>query len=51
MADVSSVNPKGPHSHILMTGGEGAPSNFLGSEILPQSDFFGSMEDTGIFGS
>ena len=29
-----------------MTGG---PSDFLGSEILAQSDFFGSMKDAGIF--
>ena len=27
----------------------GGPSDFLGSEILAQSDFFGSMKDTGIF--
>ena len=37
---------KGPHSHILMTGG---PSDFFGSEILAQSDFFGSMKYPGIF--
>ena len=30
-----------------MTGG---PSDFFGSEILAQSDFFGSMKDNGIFG-
>ena len=29
-----------------MTGG---PSDFFGSEILAQSDFFGSMKDAGIF--
>ena len=38
--------PQGPHSHILMTG---APSNFLGSEILAKSDLFGSMKDAGFF--
>ena len=37
---------KGPHSCILMTGG---PSDFLGSEILAQNDFFGSMKYAGIF--
>ena len=30
-------------------GGGGGPSDILGSEILAQSDFFGSMKDTGIF--
>ena len=40
--------PQGPHSHILMTGG-GGPSDFLGFEILAQSDFFGSMKDAGNF--
>ena len=24
------------------------PSDFFGSEILPQSDYFGSMKDAGI---
>ena len=38
--------PQKLDSHILMTGG---PSDFLGSEILAQSDFFGSMKDAGIF--
>ena len=28
----------------------GDPSDVLGSEIFAQSDFFGSMEDAGIFG-
>ena len=35
-----------------MTGGGGggeSPSDFFGSEILAQSDFFGSMKDAGIF--
>ena len=31
-----------------MTGG-GGPSDFFGSEIFAESDFFGSMKDTGIF--
>ena len=39
---------QGPHSHIFMTGGGGGPSDFFGSEILVQSDFFGSMKDAGI---
>ena len=30
-------------------GGGGGPSDFLGSEILAKSDFFGSMKDAGIF--
>ena len=30
-------------------GGGGGPSDFLGSEILAQSDFFGSMKDAGNF--
>ena len=37
--------PQGPHSHILMTGGGGDPSDFFGSE----SDLFGSMKDARIF--
>ena len=42
--------PQGPHSHILMTGGgRGGTSDFFGSEILPNSDFFLSMKDAGIF--
>ena len=44
--------PQGPHPHILLTGG-GGPSDFLGSEILAQSDFFGSLtgslKDAGMF--
>ena len=42
----------GPHSCILTDGGEGGgggPSDFFGSEILAQCEFFGSMKDTGIF--
>ena len=39
---------QGPHSHILMTGGGWGPSDFFGSEILVQSDSFGSMKDAGI---
>ena len=39
---------QGPHSHILMMGG-GGPSDFLGSEILAQSDFLGSMKYPEIF--
>ena len=31
------LNTQGHHSHILMTRG---PSDFFGSEILAQSDFF-----------
>ena len=45
---ISLSGSQGPHSHILMTGG-GGPSDFLGSEILAKSDFFGSMKDAGIF--
>ena len=39
------------HSHILMTGGGGGVglSDFLGSEILAQSDFLGFVKDAGIF--
>ena len=40
------LNPQGPHSHILMTGG---PKDFFGSDILAKRDFFGSMKDAGIF--
>ena len=43
-----ALKPQGPHSHILMTRGGGL-SDFLGSEILAKSDFFGSMKDVGIF--
>ena len=32
-----------------MMGGGSGPSDFLGSEILAQRDFFGSMKDTRIF--
>ena len=32
-----------------MMGGGGDPSDVLGSEIFAQRDFFGSMEDAGIF--
>ena len=39
---------QGPHSHILMMGGEGS-KRFFGSEILAKGDSFGSMKDTGIF--
>ena len=42
--------PQGPHSHILMTGGGGGPSDFLGSEILAISDIFGSKRDAAILG-
>ena len=31
------MDPQGPHSHILRTGG---PSDFFGSDILAKSDFF-----------
>ena len=40
------ITSQGPHSHILMTGD---PSDFLGSEILAKSDFFGSIKDARIF--
>ena len=40
---------QGLHSHVLMTGGGGVPSDFFGSEILAKSDLFGSMKDAGIF--
>ena len=33
----------------MMGGGGCGPSDFLGSEILSQCDFFGSMKDAGIF--
>ena len=42
------LQSQGPNSHILMMGG-GGPSEFFGSEILAKSNFFGSMQDTGIF--
>ena len=42
----NKLNPQGPHSHILMTGGG---SDFFGSEILAKGDIFGSMKDAGIF--
>ena len=32
-----------------MTGGRGGLSDFLGSEILAKSDFFGSMKGARIF--
>ena len=44
----NAIESQGPHSHILMKGG-GGPSDFFGSEILAQSDFFGSMKDVRIF--
>ena len=34
----SRLPQRGPHSHILMTGG--GPSDLFGSEILAKSDFF-----------
>ena len=41
---------QGPHSHnILMIGGGGGQSNFLGAEIFAKSNFFGSMKDARIF--
>ena len=43
----TNLNPQGPHSHILMTGG--GPKDFFGSDILAKRDFFGSMKDAGIF--
>ena len=45
---VERMAAQGPHSHILMMGG-GGPSDFLGSEILAQSDFLGSMKYPEIF--
>ena len=44
-------SPQGPQSHNLMTEGRGGGflSDFLGTEILAKSDFFGSMKDAGIF--
>ena len=30
-------------------GGGGGPSDFFGSEVMAQSNFFGSMKDAGIF--
>ena len=38
---------QGTHSHILMT--RGGPSDFFGSDILAQSDFFGSVKYARIF--
>ena len=43
------VESQGPHSHILMTGGGGGPSDVFRSEILAKGDLFGSMKDAGIF--
>ena len=42
---------QGPHSHILMTGGEGGggSSDFFGSEILAQRDFLGLCKTTEFF--
>ena len=45
-SDIDAVWARGPHSHILMTGG---PNDFFGSEILAKGDFFGSMKDARIF--
>ena len=39
--------PGGPLTYF--NDGGGGPSDFFGSEILAQSDFLGSMKDTGIF--
>ena len=47
--DAKTSLSKGPHSHILMTGG--CPSDFFGSEILATKDFFGSRKKKeGFFG-
>ena len=40
------ISAQGPHSHILMTGGQ---SDFFGSEILAKSDFFETVKDAGNF--
>ena len=51
-AELQAKFSRGPHCHILMTvggGGVGGPSDFLGSEILAKSEFFGSMKDVGNF--
>ena len=40
--------PGAPLTHFN-DGGGGGPSDFFGSEILAQSDLFGSMKDAGIF--
>ena len=41
---------QGPHSHILMMGGGGDQSDFLGSEIFwLKVIFFGSIKDAEIF--
>ena len=46
----AALEAQGPHSHILMTPGEGGrTSNFLGSEMLSKDYFLGSMKDAGIF--
>ena len=41
------VLPGAPLTYLMMGGG--SPSDFLGSEILAKSDFFGCMKDAGIF--
>ena len=47
---VPELQPQGPHSHILMTGGGGGgPKDFFGSDISAERDFLGSMKDAGIF--
>ena len=46
---MTSLPAQGPHSHILMTGGGGGPSDVFESEILAKSDLLGSMKDAGIF--
>ena len=43
------MDAQGPHSHILLMRGGESPRDIFGSEILAKGDFFGSMEDAGIF--
>ena len=37
-----------PGSPLTYFNDGGSPSDFFGSEILAESDFFGSMKDAGI---
>ena len=56
MADISSVNPKGPHSHILMTrgggggGGGGLRAIFWGLKFCPKVIFLGLWRTPGFLG-
>ena len=41
--------PRAPLTYFNDGGRGGGPSDFFGSEILAQRDFFGSMKDVSIF--